>query len=345
MTPISLGIVGASGYSGELLVRLLLRHPGAKVAAVTSRSLAGTPLEQAMPELRGAAQGLVFTKSEPAELAARDDVSVWFLALPHGVAAEYARAFLSAGRRVIDLSADFRLSDPARYQEYYAHAHPAPELLAEAVYALPELQLSEDWKSKKLLACPGCYPTSILTPLVPLLRAKILTGSNIVINSLSGVSGAGKQAKEFYSFCERAESSVAYGLPKHRHLAEIEEQLGAAAGHPVIVQFTPHLIPQRRGIISTIVAPSGGKTLEELYAVWKQAYAGRPFVSLLPSGTCPDSAHTVGTNRVDFSAVLDSRTGNFVITSAEDNLMKGASGQAVQIFNLLHGLPETAGLL
>lgn len=345
MSPISIGIVGASGYSGELLVRLLLRHPGVKVAAVTSRSLAGTPLDQVMPGLRGATQGLVFTKSEPAELAARNDVSVWFLALPHGVAAEYARALLTAGRTVIDLSADFRLSDPARYQEFYAHSHPAPDLLAQAVYALPEIQTSEAWKTKKLIACPGCYPTSILTPLVPLLRAKILTGSNIVINSLSGVSGAGKQAKEFYSFCERAESTVAYGLPKHRHLAEIEEQLGAAAGSPVVVQFNPHLIPQRRGIVSTIVAPANGKTLDELYAAWNQAYAGRPFVSVLPSGTFPDSAHTVGTNRVDFSAVHDPRTGNFVITSAEDNLMKGASGQAIQVLNLLHGLHETMGLL
>lgn len=342
--PSSVGIVGASGYSGETLVRILIAHPLARLAAVTSRSLAGTPLEQVIPDLRGATRGLRFDKSDPAELAARADVDTWFLALPHGVAAEYARAILAAGRRVIDLSADFRISDPARYQEFYGHAHPAPELLAEAAYVLPDSMRDGAWKSRRLIACPGCYPTSILTPLLPLLSKGVLDGTGIVINSLSGVSGAGRQAKEYYSYCERTESCVAYGIPKHRHLAEIEEQLARAAGRPVVAQFTPHLVPMRRGICTTIVVPAKGATLEQLYAAWQEAYGTNRFVCVLPTGTCPDTAHTIGTNRVDISCAHDPRTGNFVITSAEDNVVKGAGGQAVQIFNLIQGYAEDAGL-
>ena len=337
------GIVGASGYSGEVLVRLLLQHPRVTLAAVTSRSQAGKPLAAVIPAVRGADRGLTFTDSDPAALAA-GDIDLFFLALPHGAAAAYASALAAAGKRVIDLSADFRIADLATYEKYYGKHH-APELLPHARFVLPELTPPAWRKEARVVAAPGCYPTSILVPLVPLLRAGVVSREHIVVNSCSGVSGAGKKAEEAYLFCERAESMKAYGLVKHRHLAEIEEQLSVLAGARTAIQFNPHLAPMRRGIATTITVPAAsGATIERAYAAWRDAYAGRPFVQVLASGETPDTAHVVGTNRVDLSAVHDPRTGNFVITSAEDNLMKGASGQAVQIMNLWCGFEETAGL-
>lgn len=339
------GIVGASGYSGEVLVKLLLAHPHAHLAAVTSRQHAGKPLSALIPALRGTrADALTFVDSDAATLAARADIDLWFLALPHGAAADFAKVLVPAGRKVIDLSADFRIADLATYEKYYGKHH-APELLPAARYVLPELTDGK-WRTEiKLAAAPGCYPTSVLVPLAPLLKAGVVTREHIVVNSFSGVSGAGKKAEEQYLFVERAESAKAYGLVKHRHLAEIEEQLGLVTGAKIVLQFNPHLAPMRRGIATTITVPAApGATIESLYAAWRAAYAGRPFVAILPAGETPDTAHTVGTNRVDLSAVHDPRTGNFVITAAEDNLVKGASGQAVQIMNLWSGFPETAGL-
>jgi N-acetyl-gamma-glutamyl-phosphate reductase len=339
------GIVGASGYSGEVLVKLLLAHPHVTLAAVTSRQHAGKPLSAVIPALRGtAADRVEFISSDPAGLAARADVDLWFLALPHGAAADFARALVPAGRKVIDLSADFRIADLATYEKYYG-AHHAPELLSSARYVMPELS-DPRWRSEiKLAAAPGCYPTSVLLPLLPVLRAGLATREHIVVNSFSGVSGAGKKTEEQYLFCERAESAKAYGLTKHRHLAEIEEQLSLASGARIVLQFNPHLAPMRRGIITTITVPAApGATLDGVYAAWRAAYAGRPFVTLLPAGETPDSAYVTGTNRADLAAVLDARTGNFLLTSAVDNLVKGASGQAVQIMNLWCGFPETAGL-
>ena len=341
----NVGIVGASGYSGEVLVKLLLGHPQVKLTAVTSRQHAGKPVSALIPSLRGtAADQLKFIDSDAKALAARNDIDLWFLALPHGAAADFAKALVPAGRKVVDLSADFRVADLATYEKYYG-AHHAPELLPAAKFVLPELT-DPKWKSDlKLAAAPGCYPTSTLVPLLPLLKAGIISREHIVVNSFSGVSGAGKKLEETYLYVERTESAKAYGLTKHRHLAEIEEQLSAATGAKIVLQFNPHLAPMRRGIATTITVPAAkGATIESLYAAWQAAYAGRPFVAILPSGETPDTAHTVGTNRVDISAVLDARTGNFVITSALDNLVKGASGQAVQIMNLWLGLPETAGL-
>ncbi len=337
------GIVGASGYSGEVLVRLLLQHPRVTLAAVTSRSQAGKPLAAVIPAVRGADRGLTFTDSDPAALAA-GDIDLFFLALPHGAAASYASALAAAGKRVIDLSADFRIADLSTYEKYYGRHH-APELLPHARFVLPELTPPAWRQEARVVAAPGCYPTSILVPLVPLLRADIVSREHIVVNSCSGVSGAGKKAEETYLFCERAESMKAYGLVKHRHLAEIEEQLAVLAGARTAIQFNPHLAPMRRGIATTITVPAApGATIDRAYAAWREAYAGRAFVQVLASGETPDTAHVVGTNRVDLSAVHDPRTGNFVITSAEDNLMKGASGQAVQIMNLWCGFDETAGL-
>jgi len=338
------GIVGASGYSGEVLVKLLLAHPRVTLAAVTSRTHARKPLAAVIPALRGADRGLTFVDSDPAALAA-GDIELFFLALPHGAAAVYAKALVAAGKRVIDLSADFRITNLATYQNYYGEHH-APELLGAARFVLPELT-PPGWKTEaKLVAAPGCYPTSVLVPLVPLLQAGVISRAHIVANAYSGVSGAGKKAEETYLFVERAENLKAYGLTKHRHLAEIEEQLALLTGAPTVIQFNPHLAPMRRGIATTITVPAAaGATIASLYAAWRKAYGASQFVQLLASGETPETAHVTGTNRVDMSAVLDARTGNFVITVAEDNLMKGASGQAVQIMNLWCGFPETSGLL
>ena len=340
------GIVGASGYTGEELVRVLARHPHVQLAAVCSRTLAGRAVAEEIPRLRGIVDaGLLFSASSPAECAA-SDVAVWFLALPHGVAAEYAQPLIAAGKRVLDLSADFRLRDLGLYKKYYGHDHPAPALAAVARYVVPELQLDDTWKQAQLIACPGCYPTSIQVPLVPLLRAGLVKPEpgRLIINSYSGVSGAGKKADVGYLFCERDSSIKAYGIPGHRHIAEIEEQFGLAAGQPIVVQFNPHLAPMHRGIATTIVVPAAGVTAAQVEAVWQQAYAGRPFISVLKSGDFPDTAHVANTNRVAMSVVADARTGNLIITSVIDNLLKGAGGQAVQALNLLMGWSETAGL-
>ncbi len=341
----NVGIVGASGYSGEVLVKTLLGHPLVKLAAVTSRQHAGKPVAQVIPSLRGPAAGqLKFVDSDAAAIAARSDVDLWFLALPHGAAADFAQALVPAGRKVVDLSADFRIADLATYEKYYG-AHHAPALLPAARFVLPELT-DPKWKTEiKLAAAPGCYPTSALVPLAPLLKAGVVAKDHIVVNSFSGVSGAGRKVEETYLYVERAESAKAYGLVKHRHLSEIEEQLALISGMKTMVQFNPHLAPMRRGIATTITLPAvSGATIETLYACWRKTYANAPFVQILPSGETPDTAHVTGTNRLDMSAVHDPRTGNFILTSAEDNLVKGTSGQAVQVMNLWFGFPETAGL-
>jgi N-acetyl-gamma-glutamyl-phosphate reductase len=288
---------------------------------------------------------LTFTGSSPEECA-KSSVEVWFLALPHGVAAEYARPLIAAGKRVLDLSADFRLRSPELYQKYYGQPHPAPELIAQSRYVIPELELNDVWKKVPLIACPGCYPTSIQLPITPLLRAGLIKPEpgRLVINSLSGVSGAGKKAEVAYLFCERDGSAKAYGLPNHRHIAEIEENFAAAAGQPVIVQFNPHLAPMHRGIATTITVPAAGVTVAQVEAVWQAAYKNSAFVQLLRSGDFPDTAHVAGSNHAALSVVADTRTGNLVITSAIDNLLKGAGGQAVQILNLIQGWEETEGL-
>jgi N-acetyl-gamma-glutamyl-phosphate reductase len=340
----NVGIVGASGYAGEVLVKLLLGHPRARLSAVTSRTHAGKALAQVIPGVRGIDRGIVFSASDPAALAA-SDIGLFFLALPHGAAAEFARVLVPAGKRIIDLSADFRIADLATYERYYGKHH-APELLACARYVLPELTPAS-WKTEaKIAASPGCYPTSILLPLVPLLRDGLASRDHIVANSFSGVSGAGRKLDEAFLFVERMESAKAYGLLRHRHLSEIEEQLELRTGAKTVIQFNPHLAPMRCGIATTITVPAApGATIEGVYGSWRRAYGQSPFIQVLPSGETPDTAHTLGTNRLDMSAVHDPRTGNFVLTSAEDNLYKGASGQAVQTMNLWNGWNETDGLV
>jgi len=338
------GIVGASGYSGEVLLSLLLDHPHISLTTVTSRSLVGQSVESVFPSLRNRGKGLVFSASDPEELATNTDLDLVFLALPHGVASEYAIPLCKAGKKVIDLSADFRLSSPEIYEEYYGHPHPYPEWLEKSAYVIPEIAPS-GWKDKQLIAAPGCYPTSILVPLLPLFKESVIGTKGIIINSMSGVSGAGKKLAEDFLYCERNESAKAYGLVKHRHLSEIEEQLSLSAGTEVVVQFTPHLSPMNRGIVTTIVVPHAANSIEQVYNTWKLAYEDKPFVSVLESGTTPDSKWVCQTNRVDFSAVYDPRTENLIITFAEDNQMTGAAGQDIQIMNLWNGFDETAGLV
>ncbi len=343
---IKVAIVGASGYAGEELVRLLLGHPRADLTAVTSRQYAGQAIAQVFPRFSHLpkARSLVFTDPNAELLAKAADVV--FLALPHGVAAEFAVPLLALGCKVIDLSADFRLKDPAVYQEFYAHEHPAPELLKQSVYGLPEVH-RERIKSATLLACPGCYPTSILVPTIPLLRAGLIDPDHIIANSMSGVTGAGRKVEVDYLFAECNESVRPYGVPKHRHLSELEEQLSAAAGRKVVMQFTPHLIPVNRGILTTLcLKPTGSPadTAQEVAAAYRKAYSEEPFVRLLEGKTLPDTKNVVGTNFLELAWRVDPRTGRLIVMSAEDNIVKGTSGQAIQCFNLMHGLPETTGL-
>jgi N-acetyl-gamma-glutamyl-phosphate reductase len=344
MERIKTAIVGASGYTGMELLRLLLVHPAVELVAATSRQEAGKSLASVFPRFRGAAGAeLHFIEPDPDAIAATGAV-VAFLALPHGVAAEIARALLERGVKVIDLSAEFRLRDAAVYEEFYGHAHPAPDLLDEAVYGLPEVR-AEEIKGARLIAAPGCYPTSILLPLLPLLRAGLLDASTIVANSMSGVSGAGRKADLTLLFCECNESVRAYGVPKHRHLSEIEQELSIAAGEKVTITFIPHLIPVNSGIVTTTTARlREGVDAAEVGARLEAAYAGEPFVRLLGRGGCADTKNVTRTNFINIGWQFDARTGRVILMSAEDNLGKGAGGQAVQAFNLLFGLDATAGL-
>ena len=348
-----IAIVGASGYSGEELVRLLLSHSEVELVAVTSRQNAGRTLGQVFPKFahHPKAKGLQFSETSPESLA--KEAQIVFLALPHGVAVEFAVPLLKHGCKVIDLSADFRLRSAAAYLEFYGHEHAAPDLLPQAVYGLPEIYRNEI-KKASLVASPGCYPTSILLPVIPLLKTGLVKPTGIIADSLSGVSGAGRKAELDYLFVECNESIRPYGVPKHRHLSEIEQELSLAASLPVTIQFTPHLIPVNRGILTTLyLAPekhfSDSKTLHELDAqiagCYQAAYGKEPFVRLVDEKSLPDTKNVVGTNMIEIGWRLDPRTGRLVVMSAEDNLVKGASGQAVQSMNILCGFPETAGLL
>lgn len=345
---IKTAVIGASGYTGQELLRLLVTHPDVELVSVTSRQEAGRPLADVFPRLAGAPGARDLAFMEPSiDAVVATGAQAAFLALPHGVASEFAVPLLERGLRVIDLSADFRLRDPGVYAEFYGHAHPAPELLARAVYGLPEFYRDEIAKAD-LVASPGCYPTSILVPLVPLLRAGLVKPGGIAVSSLSGASGAGKKAEASLLFAEVNESLRAYGAPKHRHLSEIEQELSFAAGEAMFVSFVPHLMPVTAGIVTTIFAEAAIDPAElsaRVAETFAEAYAERTFVRVLGEGRFADTKNVVRTNFVDVGWVVDSRTGRLVLSSAEDNLGKGAGGQAIQSFNLMHGLPETRGLL
>lgn len=326
------------------LLRILLSHPAVELTAVTSRTEAGKRLDEVFPRFaKASSASLKFSQPEP-DLIAASGATVAFLALPHGVAAEIARALLERGLKVIDLSADFRLRSAAVYEEFYGHPHPAPDLLDEAVYGLPEIREAAI-KSARLIASPGCYPTSIILPLIPLLKSKLIDPTTIVANSMSGVSGAGRKADVSLLFCECNESARAYGVPKHRHLSEIEQELSLAAGQTVTISFIPHLIPVNSGIVTTTtVKLAPNVSADQISAALENAYANQPFVRLLGQGKPADTKMVTRTNFIDIGFEIDTRTNRLILMSAEDNLGKGAGGQAVQSFNLMHGLESTAGL-
>ena len=343
---IKVAVVGASGYSGRELLRLLLLHPNAQLVGVTSRAAAGKPLTTEFPRFRGvaAADALTFITPDIDKIVATG-AEVAILALPHGVAHEFASALLDAGLRVIDLSADFRLRDASVYAESYGHEHPSPKLLDEAVYALPEIK-GDVIKGSRLIACPGCYPTSVLVPLVPLLRAGLLTEEAISVSSMSGVSGAGRKESVPFLFCECNESVRSYSVPKHRHISEIGQELDLAAGRKVRFSFVTHLIPVNQGICTTIFTSlRAGVSLADIERVYAEAYAHRPFVRLLGRNNSPDTKNVTGTNFIDVGWSLDERAGSLILMSTEDNLVKGAAGQAVQNLNIICGFEETAGLM
>ncbi|MHB0912821.1 MAG: N-acetyl-gamma-glutamyl-phosphate reductase [Armatimonadota bacterium] len=332
---IKAGIIGASGYGGGELARILSAHPDVQLIYISSKTYEGRSIGSALPNMRGLSD-LTFQAYDP-EAAARCDVI--FMAQHNGWAMKEAGALLAAGVKVIDLSADFRLKDPAAYAEWYKLAHASPSLLPEAVYGLPEIN-REKIAGARLVANPGCYPTSAILALAPLLSAGL--AENVVIDSSSGVSGAGRSTFSLdYHFPELNESMRAYKVGTHRHTPEIEQEISGLAGVPMTVSFTPHLVPITRGILTTAYASCARAEVHELY---REFYKDAPFVVLLDPGEYPATKATVGGNFCHIGIAPDPRTGRVVAISAIDNLVKGAAGQAVQNMNLMCGLDETAGL-
>ncbi|MEQ8195139.1 MAG: N-acetyl-gamma-glutamyl-phosphate reductase [Rhodospirillales bacterium] len=339
MKRIRIAIIGASGYTGAELVRLLARHPNAQLSALTADRNAGKPVSDVFPHL-GGLELPDMVKKEDVDWSA---VDVVFCCLPHGTTQEFI-AELPDHLKVIDLSADFRLKNVNTYAEWYGHAHRAPALQKEAVYGITELA-RDAIKKARLVANPGCYPTSVQLPLVPLIAAGKIETDAIIIDAKSGVSGAGRAAKEATLFAEVSEGIHAYGVASHRHAPEIEQGLSAAAGADVIVNFTPHLMPMNRGILASIyVSMKKGVSAEDLHATLSERYAGEAFVRVLPMGATPHTRHVRGSNHCLIGVVADRIPGRAIVVSVIDNLVKGASGQAVQNMNLICGLPETAGL-
>jgi N-acetyl-gamma-glutamyl-phosphate reductase len=334
--PVSVGVVGAAGYAGIELLRLLAAHPGVAVNAVYGSSRAGAQLADHVPTLRGV-YDLELLESDEATIVANGHDAV-FLCTPHETSAGLTPALLAAGVVVVDLSAAFRLTDPAAYPTHYGFTHPSPELLDEAVYAMPETHRAAI-ASGNVLACPGCYPTSSILPVAPLLEAGLLDTSHaVIVDSTSGVSGAGRKAAESSSFCQVSQRP--YGVFGHRHTPEITQELGGTK-----IVFTPHLGPFARGIATTIHAQlNPGVTLAQVYDAWNDAYREEPFVRVRETGDWPGVGDVVGTNMVDMAAACD-ESGHLIVCSAIDNLIKGASGQAVQAFNIRFGFPEVTALM
>ncbi len=334
-------IVGASGYTGVELLRILKLHPSAVVTVVTSRKNAGIAVEELFPSLHGY-ESLRFSAPEPQEICQKADLV--FTAVPHQTAMSVVPAFLDAGLKVVDLSADFRIRNRETYEKWYQE-HSAPDLLSEAVYGLPELY-REKIAQARLAANPGCYPTSSILPLAPLLKSGTVSPDGIIIDSKSGTSGAGRGASVATLFCEVNEGFKAYKVGDHRHTPEIEQELASAAGTGVRINFTPHLVPMNRGILSTIYcklkdqAATTGKIISEL----SEFYADSPFVRILPEGTFPNVSSVRGSNYCDIGVKVDDRTGRLILVSVIDNLVKGASGQAVQNMNIMCGFDENTAL-
>ncbi len=339
-----IGVLGGSGYTGAELVRLLLTHPRVEIALLTADRRANYEMHDVFPQ---------FSPYRLPKLVSVDDVD-WvgigldlvFCALPHATTQKVIKRIFAEvpATRVVDLSADFRLSDVAAYARWYGHEHHAPELQGQAVYGLVEVY-RRDIKRAHLVANPGCYTTCAQLPLVPLLKAKAIDPDEIVIDAKSGMTGAGRSVREEMIFSEVSEGFHAYGVGHHRHMAELDQELSLAAGREVTVTFTPHLVPMNRGILSTIyVRGRRGKAAQDLHAILAQAYAREPFVHVLPFGQTPHTRHVRGSNMTFVGLADDRIPGRAIIVSALDNLTKGASGQAVQNMNVMLGYPETMGL-
>jgi len=334
-----IGILGASGYTGAELLRLLALHPGIDIRLLTADRQAGKPLSEIFPHL-GRLDLPVPVKVEEADWSEVDFV---FCCLPHGTTQEVIAA-LPRELKVVDLSADFRLADVETYATWYGHAHRAPELQKEAVYGLTELARDAVARAR-LVANPGCYPTSAQLPLVPLLEAGKIEGDDIIIDAKSGVTGAGRDAKQQNLFAEVAEGIHAYGIAGHRHAPEIEQGLSDAAGRPITVNFTPHLMPMSRGILSSIyVRLADGASADDLRETLAKRYAEEAFVRVLPAGQSAATRHVRGSNHCLIGVFADRVRGRAILVSVIDNLVKGASGQAVQNMNLMAGWAETTGL-
>jgi N-acetyl-gamma-glutamyl-phosphate reductase len=338
-----IAVLGASGYTGAELVRLLLRHPGADIALLTAERRAGKAMAEVFPQF-GPYPLPILSAIEEAdwETLALD---LAFCALPHGTTQQVIKDLMVRAPRtkVVDLSADFRLSDPEAYARWYGHAHFAPDLQKEAVYGLAEIY-RDKIKAARLVANPGCYTTCAELALIPLLKAKAVDPEAIIVDAKSGMTGAGRAAKEGMLFSEVSEGFHAYGVGHHRHMAELDQEFSLAAGREVIVSFTPHLVPMNRGILSTIYVRGLNASPQDLHAMLLKSYAKEPFVHMLPFGTMPQTRHVRGSNMTFIGVAADRIAGRAIICSALDNLTKGASGQAVQNMNLMLGFAETAGL-
>jgi N-acetyl-gamma-glutamyl-phosphate reductase len=343
-TKAKIGVLGASGYTGSDLVRMLLRHPRAEIALLTADRRAGQEMREVFPQ---------FSPYPLPKLVAIDGLD-WaslaldlvFCALPHATTQKVLKDLLAKApnTKVVDLSADFRLADTAAYAKWYGHEHHAPELQKEAVYGLVEVH-RRDIKKARLVANPGCYTSCAELPLIPLIEGKAIDLDEIVIDAKSGMTGAGRSAKESMLFSEVSEGFHAYGVGGHRHMAELDQEFSLAAGRPVVVTFTPHLVPMNRGILSTIyVRGKRGRTPQDLHALLLKYYAKEPFVHVLPFGETPQTRHVRGSNMTFIGVANDRIEGRAIVISALDNLVKGASGQAIQNANLLLGFPETMGI-
>jgi N-acetyl-gamma-glutamyl-phosphate reductase len=339
-----IGVLGASGYTGSELVRMLLRHPRAEIILLTAERSAGKAMRDVFPQFSPfdlpqlvAIEGLDWAKAA---------LDLAFCALPHATTQKVVKTLLKQAphTKVVDLSADFRLADTAAYAKWYGHEHHAPELQKEAVYGLTEIHRREI-KKARLVANPGCYTTCAELPLIPLIKNKAIDLDEIVVDAKSGMTGAGRAAKEAMLFSEVSEGFHAYGVGHHRHMAEIDQEFSLAAGREVIVTFTPHLVPMNRGIYSTIyVRGKRGRTPQDLHAILLKRYAKEPFVHVLPFGETPQSRHVRGSNMTFIGVTKDRIEGRAIIVATLDNLVKGASGQAIQNMNLVLGYPETMGL-
>ena len=339
-----IGILGASGYTGAELVRLLLRHPRAEIALLTADRRAGQMMGDVFPQFAPYDLPRLVTIDEVDW--AKSGLDLVFCALPHATTQKVLKEVLARapGIKVVDLSADFRLTDPAAYAKWYGHEHHALELQKEAVYGLVEVY-RRDIRKARLVANPGCYTTCAQLPLVPLLKAKAIESSEIVIDAKSGMTGAGRSAKEEMLFSEVSEGFHAYGVGQHRHMAELDQEFSKAAGKEVVVSFTPHLAPMNRGILSTIyVRGRRGKIAQDLHEILARFYEKEPFVHVLPFGKTPQSRHVRGSNMTSIGVAADRISGRAIIVSTLDNLTKGASGQAVQNMNLMLGFTETMGI-